>query len=112
MSTTDARSDAAFMLGVRIGGYLFEHFCSEYDFTFAGEKYELVSDEDLTVLGYTGDTSDLLILRHTASGACFEVDLEAFARPVPTREESARQAQIAAQSERIIAGWSGKGGAA
>jgi hypothetical protein len=105
MSTADARSDAAFMLGVRIGGYLFEHFCSEYDFTFAGERYELVSDEDLTELGYTGDTSDLLVLRHLGSGACFEVNLEAFARPVPTREEFAARAAMAARSAEIIASW-------
>jgi hypothetical protein len=105
MTTATAADNAAFMLGVRVGGYLFQHMCDEYDFTLAGERWELADDEDLKTLGYTGDTSDLLVLRHVESGACFEVDVEAFARPVPTTEEFARRAEMADISQQLIASW-------
>jgi len=86
--------------------YLFEHMCAEWDFRLGdGSHWELVADEDLAELGYTGDTSDLLVLKNVVTGECFEVDLEPFARPVPTREEFARRAEMAAASERIIASW-------
>ena len=85
------------------GQYIFDEFCNAmWPQWIGGEKFRLAYEEEAKELGY-GDDPGVLVVRRESDGACFEVELEATIRPIPTAEERAENAKKAERLREYLA---------
>jgi hypothetical protein len=92
MTTADDAVRERDRLAAAISQHIFDEFVGAWSFFFGGEDYELICDEDYTALGYDENDDSLLIIKRRSDGKCFEVELEAWVRPVPTEAERQERA--------------------